>query len=116
VALNWVDFTWSLKRWLSLYPLSFVTSLPNTTLGSGSQTLTNEQYALTASNSTAATWTLPSPSDNTGHVFRIKNQGAGELTLSSPYIFTDSVVSTLILVKGDMVTLRSDGAYWNVGD
>ena len=116
MALNWTDFSWTIKRWLSLYPLSFVTSLPNSTLGSGNQTLTNEQYALSANNSSAATWTLPSPSDNPAHVFKIKNLGNGELTLSSPYIFTNAIVSTLVLVKGDMVTLRSDGAYWNVGD
>lgn len=116
MALSWVDFTWSLKKWLQLYPTSFVTALPSETPASGNQTLTNSQYSLVADNTAAATWSLPSPSDNPNYVYKIKNRGNAQLTLSSPYIFTDTIVSTLILVKGDMVTLRSDGAYWNVGD
>ncbi len=116
MSLPWVDFVWSLKRWLGLHSIEVITSLPNDTPASGNQTLTANQYALTSTNASNVTWTLPLPSENTGHVYRIKVQGDGEVTLSSPFIFADAIVSSLILVKGDMVSLRSDGAYWNVGD
>lgn len=116
MALPWVDFVWTIKRWLSLYPLETVLALPSSTPAAGNYTLTNEDYSLVSTNTSNVTWTLPSPSDNPDHVYKIKVQGAGEVTLSNSYIFTDAVVSSLILVRGDMVTLRSDGAYWNVGD
>lgn len=115
MALVWNDFTWTIKRWIQLYPLSFVTSLPNSTPAAGNQTLTTSQYALTSTNASNATWTLPSPVGNDAHVYKIKHQGAGELTLAGT-IFAAEPVTTLVLVKGDMVTLRSDGTYWNVGD
>lgn len=115
MALNWMDFSWTIKRWLQLYPLSFVTSLPSSTPASGNYAVTTSDYALTSTNASNATWTLFTPVGNDSHVLKIKNRGAGELTLSGS-IFTDQVVTTLVLVTGDMVTLRSDGTYWNVGD
>lgn len=116
MALPWVDFLWTIRRYLRSHPQDFNGSLPSSTPAAGNYTLTDTDYSLVSTNASNVTWTIPSPHDNDGHVYRIKVQGAGNVTLSSPYIFTDIVESSLILVKGDMVSLRSDGSYWNVGD
>lgn len=116
MALPWGDFVWTIKRWLQLYPLVPVTSLPADIPASGNLTLTEDQYSLVSTNASAVTWTLPNPADHPNHVYKIKVRGAGNVTLSNSYIFADQIVTSLVLVTGDMVTLRSDGAYWNVGD
>lgn len=116
MALPWVDFLWSIRRYLRLHPQDFNGSLPSGSPAAGNYTITSSDYSLVSTNESNVTWTLPSPSDNAGHTYRIKVRGAGNVTLSSPYIFTDMIETSLILVTGDMVSLRSDGSYWNVGD
>lgn len=116
MALPWVDFVWTIKRWLGLYPLEPVKALPYSQPASGNYTITEDDYSLVSTNTAGVTWTLPSPADLPNQVYKIKVRGSGNVTLSNDYIFTDQIVTSLILVTGDMVTLRSDGAYWNVGD
>ena len=105
MALNWVDFLWT-WHWFN--------KSQRRTPNSGAYTITTKDYSLIANNSAAATWTLPAIS-NSGQVLKIKNKGAGNLTLSGT-IFLDQVVTTLVLVTGDMVTLSDDGTDWSVGD
>lgn len=105
MALIWNDFVWTMKQWNR--PRS-------STPASGSYTITSSDRALTASLTTASTWTLPAPSGG-GQVLKIKNKGIPELTLSGT-IFLDTLVTTLILSQGDMVSLTDDGSAWSVGD
>lgn len=105
MALIWGDFLWSIKNY---------TKVRRSTPPSGSYTIKTGDYQLTANNTSAATWTLPAVSGS-GQVLKVKNKGNGEITLAGT-IFLDSVVSTLTLVTGDMVTLTDDGTHWSVGD
>ncbi len=114
MALPWVDFVWTIKRWISLYPLSFVTSLPKGTPAAGNYTITANDYSLVSTNNSDATWTLPAPSGE-GQVLKIKHKGTGTLTISGT-IFLYEQVASLEMVTGDMVTLSDDGTDWNVGD
>jgi hypothetical protein len=114
MALPWTDFVWTIKRWLSLYPLDAISNLPASIPSSGNYTIGDADYYLVSTNATDVTYALPSDAD-TNRVLKFKNRGAGEVTISGT-IFTDSVVTSLVLVIGDMVTLTYDGTYWNVGD
>jgi hypothetical protein len=105
MALPWVDFLWSIRQYVKVR---------RGTPSSGSYTIKPGDYQLTANNTAAATWTLPAVSGS-GQVLKVKNKGNGEITLSGT-IFLDQVVSTLTLVRGDMVTLTDDGTHWSVGD
>jgi hypothetical protein len=80
----------------------------------GDYTITSLDSFLVANNSAAATWTLYAPT-NTSAFVRFKNRGTANLTISGT-IFAAEAVSSLVLVTGDMVTLRADGTYWNVCD
>lgn len=114
MALPWTDFVWTIKRWLSLYPLDAISNLPATTPPAGDYTIEDTDYYLVSTSTTDVTYTLPT-APSTNRVLKFKNRGTGEVTLSGT-IFAASVVTTLVLVTGDMATLTYDGTYWNVGD
>ena len=113
-SIAWVDFVWNIKRWLKYHPDEMNAAMPSSTPATGAYTITNTDYSLTSTNTAAATWTLPA-SPSTGQVLKVKVKGAGAITLSGS-IFTDTTETSLVLVTGDMVTLRYDGSTWNVGD
>jgi hypothetical protein len=134
MALPWVDFVWTIKQWIRKYPLSFVNGLPSTLPPSGAYTITDEDYSLVNTNdagpdfdvadfsaadfstgSGSVTWTMFTPVGYANHVIKIKHRASGELEVAGT-IFTDEPITSLVLTTGDMVTLRSDGTYWNVGD
>ena len=115
MALPWTDFVWTIKRWLSLYPLEAISNLPASIPSSGNYTIAATDYYLVSTNATPVTYTLPAIADSLNRVLKFKNRGAGEVTLSGT-VFTSAAASSLILVTGDMVTLTCDGTYWNVGD
>lgn len=66
----------------------------------------------------SATYTLPSPSTNTGVDFIVFNKGAGTLTLQSAsgsQIFNaNAAVATLALTNSQSAMLVSDGTHWIV--
>jgi len=80
----------------------------------GDYTITSLDSFLVANNSVAATWTLYAPT-NTSAFVRIKNRGLADLTVNGT-IFSFEAITSIILVTGDMLTLRADGTYWNVCD
>ena len=102
-AINWVGFLYN-YRWMNR------AITPNQT----TYTITNDDFRLICNLSSASTWTLPQPSDS-NQILRIKNEGSGLLTLVGT-IFLDSIVSSLILGTGDMVSMTNDGRHWSVGD
>jgi len=105
MALNWMDFVWTIKRWQQV---------KRKTPASGDYTISTDDVSLISSNTSAATWTLPIVAGN-GQVLKIKNKGSAALTLSGT-IFTNATVTDLVLSTGDMVTLSDDGVAWSVGD
>jgi len=114
MALPWTDFVWTIKRWLSLYPLDAISNLPTTSPPAGNYTIQDTDYYLVSTSTTDVTYTLPTDA-STNRVLKFKNRGTGEVTLSGT-IFAYAAVSSLTLVTGDMATLTYDGSYWNVGD
>lgn len=51
MALPWVDFVWTIKRWLSLYPLDAISNLP-ISIKTADYTILDTDYYLVA-NSTS---------------------------------------------------------------
>ena len=113
MALPWVDFVWTIKRWLSLYPLDAISNLP-ITVKTTSYTVLDTDYYLVANSGSILTFTMPAATSSTNRVLKFKNRGAANLTVSGS-IFSTAVVASLTLVTGDAATLTSDGVYWNTG-
>lgn len=78
--------------------------------------ITMEQTGLNVfSGSSAATWTLPSVSGDTGRIIRIKNRGSATLTVQragSDQLYTTSAVTSTTVAAGASLTLICDGTYW----
>jgi hypothetical protein len=69
--------------------------------------------------STAAAWTLPPVSGNTGLAVTVENRGAAVVTISrsgtdSIYGATSGVITTYSLTAGTAVDMICDGSYWVV--
>lgn len=114
MALPWVDFVWTIKRWLSLYPLDAISNLP-ISIKTADYVILDTDYYLVANSTSPLTFTMPSAADSTGRVLKFKNRGTSNLTVVGT-VFSTQVITSVTLITGDMATLTSDGTYWNVGD
>lgn len=81
------------------------------------QALTSDYSAFIYTGSTAATWTLPALSGNTGMVAIVKNRGTGILSIVPALalsIYADAPTSLVIINPGEAYQFINDGTYWNV--
>ena len=115
MALPWVDFVWTIKRWLSLYPTEAIANLP-VEIKTASYSVAATDYYLVGNSASALTFTLLSASANTNRSFVFFNKGAGLLTLFAEdlgNIYADALsVSSLLLAQGQWARLSSDGTTW----
>lgn len=66
--------------------------------------------------SSAATWTLPTVSGNTGVDLNIENRGSASITLvpaGSDHIWFLTSVTTMTVAAGGSLELVNDGTFWN---
>lgn len=86
------------------------------TSAAGSATLAVNDNGICLFTGSTATWTLPTPTGNSGNPIWIKNQGSGNLTVASAsgsQIYTTSAQSTVTVSAGSALRLVCDGTYWN---
>jgi hypothetical protein len=86
-----------------------------TTSSATTLTLTTSSSAYVYTGSSAATWTLPAISGNTGLRFNFKNRGTATLTVQragTDQIYVESAINTLILGPGASGQVLNDGTYW----
>jgi hypothetical protein len=72
-------------------------------------------YAFTGSS--AATWTLPAVTGNTGLTYFIKNRGSANVVVQragADNLYTSSAVTSITILPGESRTIINDGAIWNV--
>lgn len=65
----------------------------------------------------ASTWTLPALANNTGLTYRIKNRGAGTVTLQragTDQLYDTAAVNSISVGPGASATVINDGTYWLV--
>tara|TARA_R110000868_G_scaffold335657_1_gene596524 strand:+ start:360 stop:716 length:357 start_codon:yes stop_codon:yes gene_type:complete len=114
MALPWVDFVWTIQKWLSLNPTDAIANLPVSTK-TAAYTVTATDYYLVANSASPITFTMPAASSNANRVFVFKNIGAGALTLNASglgSIFTTASVTTLAVTTGNWAELTSNGTTW----
>lgn len=112
MALPWVDFVWTIKKWLSLYPTDAISNLP-VSVKTADYILTANDYMVVSNSGSQVTVTMLAAASHANRTFVFKNRGAGNLVLSGSSFFTTSVVSSVTLTTGATATLTSDGTYWN---
>ncbi len=86
-----------------------------TTDTSTSATASTTTYVLTLNNASPVACALPALSGLSGKPIRIKNLGAGVVTVSAngaETIFTTSAVASFQLLTGEAVDLTATAAYW----
>lgn len=87
------------------------------TTSAGTNVLTANSASDQIATGTTSTWTLPTPTGNSGLTFYMKNRGSGTVTLNSnsgSEIYSTSAVASISILAGEAYILKCDGSFWNV--
>jgi hypothetical protein len=90
---------------------------PTITTASTSQTLSTDYETWVFTGTSAATFTLPAISGDTGRRYFIKNEGSANLSVQragTDQLYTTSLVNSITLLPGGSAMVQNNGTRWSV--